>query len=507
MMKKTMAVLLAVMMLCFLGATAGNPARAASLLITESAPMNFFGKYLDEGQRSDTTFTLSLGDGLLKTVPEQNKSALDAVKDLLDMLGLRFSSQKTADKAQFGMELLLSDESAIDVKIGLSAAGLLASSNLLGSSPVLITGEQFKSLVDTLGNQLVSQGVVTQEQWNAFSGLLSGDPSALNSLSPMANVDLSGLQAALTAMFSEATQEKVETAPEKLPNAALKMTIPLKKDALANVLAELGKTIWSIPTVKPLFTQSGIQSEADLVEKFRGAADILVEDTAMELYLSESGDSLYMTLPAKLRAGSTVLNLAFEEVVTVKEEAVKSSFSALIRDDAETAQVAIAGEFSVDASGSLSLSETMDLTRDGTTVRMMELNGLAKFDRSETSLMGSGTLTMSVRPDPDENADPQVITVSASGAVMDLGDHAESQLKTTLEMQNLGELFTLNVNAKTVPNPEYIDAAGAVQPLAMSSQEQTDWINSLQTNLMQVLSGVLNKLPAGVQQLIPGMSR
>ena len=505
-MKKTgltriSALLLAVMMLC--GLVFGAAAESAAPADPSASPlssMNFLNKYASQGQQTRTTLTWSLGDNLSAMVPESSRASLDAVSELLNVLGIQFTSQQSEGRAQVGLDLLLSQKSVLQLKFAFTAAGILVSSNLLGDKPALITADELKKILDTYGKQMVAQGAIPEETWNMFAGILSGDPSAVNPDALIGQVDMTGLQNAFTAILSDISMEAVETAPAKLPTATTKMTLPLRKEALASLVTEFARFFWSIPQLQAAMKQSGIQTEEAMIEKISSSANVLAEDTALEIYTAEDGSALYL-LPARIQANDLILDMNAEVLSILEDQASKTSYSCTLSND--NAQVLFLGD-AVTRPDSFEFTETTDVTSDGKTLRVLDTSGSGRYEASDTAASGSGIVKIAVQSSPDAAA-PVALQMDLRAASEDKGDHAEGEVSLTVSLDGIGELGTVRIASETVPNPEYIDEASAVQPLSMSQEDQQQWIASLQTNLQTVLFNALLQLPEGARTLIPGM--
>lgn len=495
-MKKMLSLLLALLMLALPVFSCAEETVAVSSI--SGMKPDFAQKYLAQGQEEVTTISLVPGDLLLGMVGEEYGAA---ISELLAALAIQTKAQTADGKAQGSFSLQLSGEDAISLTVAASNDGLFASSNLLGEETYMLTGEELKELLNQFAQSLVAQGAITQAQLDGFTAQFAAfaenPEAAISAL--IGNVDPTGLQNALTPIMSGITQEAVTEAPELLPDAVMVVTVPLKKADLAAVMEEIAKLLWSMPITQQLASSSGeSMTEEKLIDALKKVPDALAEDTALQIYMNETGDKVYVTTDMKLTANGEEAEMAFDMVIAMLEAGMNLNWALNVTDKEEN--VLMSGDMNV-ADTHMDYTVTVDATEDGKAWRPLEVIADADFTSQEDSFALGMTVTERIKNDPDSDA--VGIVVSISGIDQDKGDHAEGQATVAISLENMGDLLTINVSEMTGEAEAWItDANNAVRPMAMTGEEQAALGEKVMNSLQLGLITAMQKLPASVLQIV-----
>ena len=496
-MKKTLSLILALLMMALPVFSLAE--ETISIPSTES--IDFAAKYVEQGQAQVTTVSFVPGDFLL-AMAGQDYSA--AISDLLAVLTVQTKVQKSEDKVQGRLALQLEGEDALWMTGALSDDGLFASSSLLGEDTYQLTPDELKALIDQASQALVAQGTLTQEQLDALTAQLNG--AAENPEASVAELfgqpDLTGLQNAITELGAGVTAEAVTEAPEMLPDAVQVMIVPLTKENLSTLMEELAKVLWAMPITQKIAEAAAGQTgntltEEKLIETLKKFPDALTEDTAILIYMNETGDKIYITTAMTLAADGKNTDVALEILTATTEEGAAVSW--MIAAVQEDESILLTGDLNATADH-LDYSVALDLTDGEESWRPFEETVDADYTLQENSFALGLAVTERIKS--DASADPIGILVNLSAVNQDLGDHAEGTMALNISLENMGDVLTVNATEITAPAEAWITDAEAVRPMALSGEEQSALLEKVQNNLQLGLITAMQKLPASVLQIL-----
>ena len=520
-MKKFLCMLLALLMLMLpvgLAETAetteateaGELAEKLTEATIDAAGSTFAGKYTAQGQRLVTDASFRLGEGLQAMLPEDAKAP---VTDLLNALKIETVAQSAEGKNQGALRLILNDVNAADITLAADEGGIYAASSFLGSKVFQVTPDQLKQLLKLAADQMVAEGVLTQEQLDSLvNGLkaLQEDPEGVLA-GLIGNPDPSGLLAAVQELISqEPTFAAVtELPPEVKFEAKSVMTLTVKKDALKNVTTELGKFLWSMPGVQKLAGFTKVNGEAlteeSLINGLNALPDALTEDVAIRIYMGDAPMPMQIIADLKLANGEKTAPLTWSIYIGGEEgQATLISINAsLVMDENR-------GDLSYDISvtgdenkGSVNAVIGMKVTENGVETEPMHEEINTSWERQETAVNMKAEMKVTVVPD-SETA-PVTVLFNIAGEEKDLGDHAEGAATLNIAVDGMGDMLTMTVERKTDLAEAYIITADAVQPMAMSAEEQEALMSEVSQGAMMGLVKLLQSLPESVQPLVQQM--
>ena len=521
-MKKFLSLMLALLMLAlpvFSMAEAAEPADVAEPAETEAGlslstetltglleKVDFSSKYLLQGQAMTMDFSMQVGDFLMSMVPEEYRQP---IADLLSALKIEVSGQTSGHEVQGAFRLLLNDESAVDMIAAVNRTGLYATSGLLGDQIFQVTPAQIKGLVNQYAEQMVAAGQITQEQldlvkesWRSFRA----DPKAFI-LEQIGSPDLSGLLTALLTLVTTEGMEEVAEIPEGvLIDAKYVMTMRLSRESLVNLMNETVNVLWSMPGVQKLAAFMPVNgtpvTEERLHAAFAKVAGALAEDMIIKCYMNEAGNAMQYCIALKVTDGEEIsqgkASIAFETLETGTIHVVytldvpKQDQEMIMNYEMAIIPQETGAEVSYDAVATLKQGDTeYTPIREGGTLTLV-------MQEAERDV----SLTGNVYVQPQPGAQPMGILYTAAGTEKDLGDHAEENVTARFELEGMGEVFSMNAEAKTGLAEAYIITDDAVQPLAMSQEELAELWNTLQQKLMIGAFSIIPKLPESVQMFV-----
>lgn len=499
-MKKILSVLLAVLMMVLPVCSMAEAADTAALLPQTQA--GFAQKYLAEGQRMVTDVEIEPGAMLLSAVPQELQTA---IQELLAALKIEVSAQSIDDMGQGTLRLLLNDTPAADVTIAKEAEQLYVASSFLGDKTIAITKEQLAEL-------LKSQGSIPEDQINALlSGIFGGAVDSQNMIESMIGTpDMQALLAAIAELLNTEPQvEEVTEIPEGVKiDAKTVTTIQLTKEGLKKVTTELAKVLWSMPVVQQMAgnVQNGEPlTEESLTAKLNAIPDVLAEDLAVKVYMNETQSQIQIITEPKVGTGEQVVPVFFSAVIEQKDsntvmdltlKATKGEQDSFEMN--ETVDVT-----TTEAGGEMKAKVTANITKNGEAFQPIDGDFSATWTNGETSRQMEMNIVETVKP--DGSANPVTVSFKISVDDQDLGDHAEQTM--TMQAAVAGaDLMTLKVKAYTDLGEAYIVTPDAVQPMAMSQEEQQALLQEITQSASMGLVQLLGKLPESVQTLVMQMT-
>ena len=521
-MKKFLCMLLALLMLMLpvgLAETAetteateaGELAEKLTEATIDAAGSTFAGKYTAQGQRLVTDASFRLGEGLQAMLPEDAKAP---VTDLLNALKIETVAQSTEGKNQGALRLILNDVNAADITLAADDGGIYAASSFLGSKVFQVTPDQLKELLKLAADQMVAEGVLTQEQLDSLlNGLkaLQEDPEGVLA-GLIGNPDPSGLLAAVQELISqEPTFAAVtELPPEVKFEAKSVITLTVKKDALKNVTTELGKFLWSMPGVQKLAGFIKVNGEAlteeSLISGLSALPDALTEDMVIRIYMAENAPQpMQIIADLKFTDGEKTVPLTWSIYIGGEEgQATLISINASVEMDGDRADMSY--DISVEGDenkGSVNAVVSMKMTENGVETEPVHEEISTNWERQEAAVNMNAEMKVTVVPD-NETA-PVTVLFNIAGEEKDLGDHAEGAATLNIAVDGMGDMLTMTVERKTDLAEAYIITADAVQPMAMSAEEQEALMSEVSQSAMMGLVKLLQSLPESVQPLVQQM--
>ena len=411
-------------------------------------------------------------------------------------------------QAQGTVRLLLNDENAADVVVAVNQDGLYATSSLIGSAIVQVTPAQLKQLANQLVQQMIEEGQLTQEQWdalkNAYKAFRADPEGFLASL--VGEPDFSGLLTAVYGLLTfDPTPVEVTEKPEEVTiDAKYVMTIPLSKEGLKSVTTELAKVLWSMPVVQKVATVAKVNDQPLTEESLTGLLnlfpDALAEDLVIDVYLTEDGNTAQALSDVKLNAEGTEA----EEKVNFILETLEAGMHMVWN-----VQVLAEEEFTL--AGDMTVTETAEggeMTYDVTAtakqgdVEFTPLQENVKAVWTEGENQKNLVLDVIAKAAEEPGAEAIGLIYHVEDEERDLGDHAEETVTVAVAMDGLGDLVTIKAEAKTGLAEAYIITEDAVQPLDMDEEALEAFTGEVLQNAMVNLFGLISKLPESVQPIV-----
>ena len=500
-MRKLISMMLALLMLALPVFSVAEETAQTAPGLENLMQLNYSTKYLLQGQEVTTDLTVTPSDTLFAIAQTPEETAQE-LKAFFEALGFRTTAQTAEGMIQGGFAVLLGGEEAVSVTTALAEKNLYIASNLLGEKILQLTGEDLQKLADQAVQQMVEQGVVSQELVDSVKGFiarLQEDPAAAIA-SLFGEPDFGPLMTAAMEIFGSIKSEEITEGPEALPDAAAVIVVPLQKEALTKLTTELGKLLWSLPVVSKLASMApnGPKSEEDMIAGLSKLPAALAEDTELKVYMAESG-SMYFTIEAKVQKDDAVQDLSADMLIATNEAGADITIHASLGTTSmtETVNVAI-GDGNVNVNAHM----IMETEQDGTVFQPVEETITMAVAQGETEQAVSADILVSVVQEP--GAAPIGVTIQATQNAADLGDHAEENTTVTFGLKDVGDLLTLNIASKTGLAEAYIVTPDALQIMAMSDEEKQALTEEVNGNAMSVLTGAMKYLPASLMTLVVG---
>lgn len=506
-MKKILSLLLAMLMLVmpvFSMAEEAAAEEAAALLEGISA-QSFATKYLAQGQALTTDVSFQLGEFLLSQIPQEYEAP---VVDLLNALKIETVGQMADQQAQGALRLLLNDENAADIVVAVNQDGLYATSNLIGSTIVQVTPAQLKQLANQLVQQMIENGQLSQEQWDAVVKAYKDfqeDPEAFIA-SMIGDLDVSGLMEAVVGLLNfDLTPAEVTEKPEEVTiDAKYVMTIPLSKEGLKNVTTELAKLLWSMPIVQKVAPAAKVNdqplTEESLTNLLNMFPDALAEDLVIDVYMTEDGNTVQALSDVKLNADGSEAQEKVNVIVELQEAGMHVAWNVQVLAEEE---IALAGDMTVTQTadgGEMTYDVTATAKQGDVEFTPLQENIKAVWTEGENQK----NLVMDVNAKATEEPGAEAIGLiyHIEDEERDLGDHAEEDVTVAVALDGLGDLMTIKAQAKTGLAEAYIITADAVQPVEMDGEAQEAFAGEIMQSLTINLFGLISKLPESVQPIV-----
>lgn len=464
----------------------------------------FSAKYLAEGQREETTITLSVGDALLMMLgglaqEGETPTVANAISDVADALAIVTSCQAVDDLKQGSLHILLSGEDAANLTVALSADGAFASSNVVGDDIYFLSTADLKALIEKALKTALANSNLTDEQIAQINALLNGEVSIEQLIG---NPDFTALSESAQKLIAGMTLEEVTEAPEALPDATSVITLVLAQEDLKGFSTELVKVLWSIPVFRQFISLA--QSNGTSISEEQATAglseviDKLTADPEIKIYMNADSSATCVTAKAEGNVKNQAVSADLSVLTKVGEDAqnVIATANVTIGDNTATVveQMDVVGN-------DMTFSYSIDTSTGDTAFRPLEITGNATKNIGEKKIDATlnGIVTLITEP----SAAPIAIEFASDATMADLDDHAEADCNLSLALKDFGELFAIHAHQTTdlaeayIANPDI-----AVQPAQMSEEEQSELMQKLQTNLQTSLITVMQKLPSSVLMLM-----
>ncbi len=455
-------------------------------------------KYLAQGQEAVCTISMTPGDALL-TMGGGNEKMTAAIRDLFNALGIRLKAQKADKQVQGGVEICINNEAVTGITAAADDEGIYILSNLLGEDICAFSMEEINKLMEEAAKQAGTENNQTAAIMNMLKGMLSGDPQqyAAALAQQMESVDLTKLNEILKKMTANAESLDVTEAPEKMPDAYGHTRITLKREDLKEAMSETGKILWSIPSMQQMLKQSQVDSEEKVSAKLAAVVDRLQEDVVIDLYLNRDQAMLFQVTTSVIKAeGENARPVNAELLVTPKGTDLEAEGFVTVRngETSNTMSLTVVKKGNEIDSGVDMVYEDKDGKWQKAVVTMKTVS-----NKTETSKETTADVAITLKMTRD--AEPKTMTVKEVLSERDLGDHAEGSYKAVIGMEGMGDLMTINCDARTGIAEAYIITKDAVHPMSMSQEELSKWSANLQSNAQMVLMTALTKLPSSVLEL------
>ena len=479
-MKKILSIVLAMLMLAL--PVFGSAETA------EETDAGFLMKYQAQGQKLTTDMSIEPGE-LLAAVLGENAAA---IQDLLSALGIQVTAQAEGSNAQFGLNLSLNgSEALISLLAAATENGLVIRSNLVGEDTFAVSSDELKNLLEQYTQSMGEQG-------SALNNLLTNPEEMLAGM----ELDPSGLMTALTPIMSAMTVEEVTEAPDAFPNAKTVTVVPLKKEDLTNVMTELGKLLWSIPTfqqVISLASNGESVTEESLIEGLTSIPAAMKEDTELRIYANEAQDETYSLCDVILVNGeNSEAAINYSGRTSDKPEGASQNHRIYVSVNGVYTDISVTAWTS---EHNVMYTMSANQTREGAVTQAIDFS----FDRTEDKPDDKNETVKTdivIRVKNDPSANPIGITISSETASKDLDDHGESTNVLTVGLENMGTLFTVHTASVTGPADAYLTDEGAIHPLSMSQEELTELGQKVMGTLQTSLMTIMQQLPPSILQMV-----
>ncbi len=484
------------------GAAAQEAAQAGSVntMLCQQAALSgsLAAKYLAQGQEAVCTISMTPGDALL-TMGGGNEKMTAAMRDLFGALGIRLKAQKADKQVQGGVEICINNEAVTGITAAADGESIYILSNLLGENICAFSMEEINELMEKAAKQAGTENNQTAAIMDMLKGMLSGDPQqyAAALAQQMGSVDLTKLNEVMKKLIANTETLEVTEAPERMPDAYGHTRITLKREDLKEAMSETGKVLWSIPSMQQMLKQSKVDSEEKVSAKLEAVVDRLQEDIVIDLYLNRDQAMLFQVTTSVIKAeGENARPVNAELLFTPKGTDLEADGFVTLRngETSNTMSLTVVKKGNEINCSSDLVYEDKDGKWQKAVVTMKTVS-----DKTETSKETTADVAITLRNTRD--AEPKTMTVKEVLSEQDLGDHAEGSFKSVIGMEGLGDLMTVNCDAKTGIAEAYIITKDAVHPMAMSQEELSKWSANLQSNAQMVLMTALTKLPSSVLEL------
>ena len=470
---------------------------------------NFAAKYLAQGQEMTVEYGVKIGDLVVSMLPQGLGTP---VKDLLDVLTVRQTVQAAGGMVQTGSALLLNGETATEFRAAADRSGAYFNTSLLGDKVLKVTPAQLKEVFKAALESSVNSGKLSRETADSILSALSlmkNDPAAFLKKA-VGEPDLSGLMMQVSKMLGGITREEVTEAPEFMPDAAYVTTIPVVKEDLNALGAEISNVIWSMPAVQKLAPKIQVNgqplTEERFARKMTTIGNHLAEDTCIRIYEDTTGTKVYVEAAAKVavRGRSAELNMGI--LVAIDPETGKISETMEYTVDTGNEKIAAHGLTTVEIQDDrqvLNGNLVMDLTRGDVTFQAVTQQYTIESTSTDTtrSLKANGVY----RVQTEAEGTPTGMVFFLEDNSLDAGDHAEETFSGSLSLENKGELLSVKGTANTGLAEAYIISPEAVEVLSMSETERTELMGEIQGSAVLTVVGLMGKLPESCQQLLFGL--
>ena len=470
---------------------------------------NFAAKYLAQGQEMTVEYGVKIGDLTASMLP---KGLAAPVKDLLDVLTVRQTVQAAEGMVQTGSALLLNGEAATEFRAAADRSGAYFNTSLLGDKVLKVTPAQLKEVFKAALQSSVNNGRLSQETVDSILSALSlmkNDPAAFVKKA-VGEPDISGLMMQVFKMLSGITRQEVTEAPEFMPDAAYVTTIPVVKEDLNALGAEISNVIWSMPAVQKLAPQIQVNgqplTEERFARKMTTVGNHLAEDTCIRIYEDAAGTKMYVDAAAKVTARGRNAEMKMGMLVAIDPETGKVSETMEYTIESGNTKIAAHGMTTVvlqDDRQILSGSMVMDLTRGDVTFQAVTEQFTVESTATDTtrSVKANGVY----RVQTEAEGTPTGLVFSLEDNSLDAGDHAEETFSGSMSLENQGERLSVRGTANTGLAEAYIISPEAVEVLNLSRTERTELMDDIQGSAIMTAVGLMGKLPASCQQLLFGL--
>ncbi len=458
-------------------------------------------KYVTQGQEAVFTISVIPGDALLAMAGD-NEQINTAIRDLFEALGIQVKAQTTDKQVQGGLDVLLNGESVTGITVAANSEAVYCSSNLLGDGIYAFTIEELNKLAETYMQQAGQKNSQMAAIMNMLKGLFSGDPRESGAVlaQMLGAMDLTKLNEALVKLVANMESLEVTEAPGRMPDAVNHARITMKKEDLRKVMTEAGKVIWNIPAVQQMLKQKNMGSEKKITEAMASAVDKLQEDVVIDLYLNNNQAVLTQVNTSVVKAEGENARPVSAEILFVPKTEGSSVEGDIVVKNGETSDTL---SFNAGKAGN-EINGIADWTFEDQEGKWQKATVTLKSVANRTESSGDTIVDLTLSVWPTRDGQPMAVTFKEMLSEQDLGDHAEGNFNAKISIEGMGDLLTVNCDARTGLAEAYIITGDAVRPLTMSQKEQSKWIEGLQSNAQQILLGALSKLPASVIQLFIG---
>ena len=274
-------------------------------------------------------------------------------------------------------------------------------------------------------------------------------------------------------MLNGITRQEVAEAPEFMPDAAYVTTIPVVKEDLNALGAEISHVIWSMPAVQKLAPKVQINGQPLTEERFaRKMATIgnhLAEDTCIRLYEDAAGTKVYIDAAAKVAARGRSADMKVGMLVAIDPQTGKVSETVEYTIDSGNKKIAAHGLTTVELQDDrqvLNANMAVDLTQGDVTFQAVTEQFTIETTATDTTR--SMTLNGVYRVQTEAEGTPKGLVFSLNDSSLDAGDHAEETFSGTLSLENGGELLSVSGTANTGLAEAYIISPEAVEVLQVA---------------------------------------
>lgn len=456
-----------------------------------------------------SSVSLAATEYSLKVTPGDEIASQEAIKDLFDVLTLKILSGENSGQ----LTVSISDTDLLSLAMRLTGNGLYAQSAILGDSPVFISAEDLAALMETAageqGGGTAEAGQAAAESVMQWFGQIDTMQEAMQSAKPESVETLSfeeekeAAKAAVDEQFADdpAMAEFVKSFLDRAELTEGDFSSDRHDPATQCVKMTMTEEDFVALAKSTTLQQSSSMTEEELLKALQQV------ELDMKLLMYLEGDELVaaaMTLAEKVSQEAEEGEEPETEDVWMNAEynrltangVAEHSLTMLIGEEDETEMTM--AFLLTDADGVYNLEGAANSVEDGREVPELTVKGaLEAKDETKSGWLGmcadDTQITLTLEATENEKLVGLYVRNDASAATeLAASERPVLSLQITID-RNASEEALATLDAATEDT--------SVQPMRMSEEEMTEFVNALSTNAMQVLYAALSVMPASVLNL------